>query len=105
MNQSKQKIYIAGPISGHDLEERKETFSNVQKALEKIGYEVVNPMELPHDHDKSWESYMKECILHLVQCDCIYMLDNWHFSAGARLEFNIALQLGFELITSKSCKD
>ena len=94
----KNKIYIAGAITGHDLKERKETFMRWQKYFEEKGYAVVNPMELPHNHDKSWESYMKECIVALVDCKSIFLMNGWRKSKGAILEFRIARLLGLKII-------
>jgi nucleoside 2-deoxyribosyltransferase len=96
----KTKIYIAGPITGHDLAERKREFTNVQAFLEDNQYKVVNPMELPHEHDKSWESYMKECIEALVKCNAIYLMPKWELSEGARLEFTIASKLKMKIINA-----
>ena len=41
----KKKIYISGPISGHDIEERKADFARIKEYLGKLGYVVFNPME------------------------------------------------------------
>lgn len=40
-----KKIYISGPISGHNLEERRKAFKEIQEHLEAQGYNVINPME------------------------------------------------------------
>jgi hypothetical protein len=96
----KTKIYIAGPITGHDLAERKREFDFTATLLELDGYEVINPVSLPHDHDKSWESYMKECIEALVKCNAIYLMPKWELSEGARLEFTIASKLKMKIINS-----
>jgi len=67
------KIYISGKISGIE-EEAFKIFEACEKELMEQGFEVVNPMKLTHHHDKSWESYMKECIEALLSCGSIYML-------------------------------
>jgi len=97
----KTKIYIAGPITGYDLNERKREFDFNQSLLEVEGFEVVNPMALPHNHDKSWESYMRECIAALITCDEIFMLKNWRASKGARIEMYIAFEMGMKIIFEK----
>jgi hypothetical protein len=94
----KIKIYIAGAITGHDLQERKETFMKWQKYFEDKGYAVVNPMELPHNHDKTWESYMRECIVALMDCSEIYVMNGWMQSKGAQIEVHIASSLGIRII-------
>jgi Asp-tRNA(Asn)/Glu-tRNA(Gln) amidotransferase A subunit family amidase len=91
------KIYIAGKITGIDLEEAKANFQVMEEHLTELGHEVVNPMKLPHDHDKSWNSYMKECIAALMGCDSIYLLPNYHQSKGAMLELYIVIAVGIKV--------
>lgn len=88
------KIYIAGKITGR-IEEAEIEFSNAETELKEGGYEVVNPMKLPHKHDKEWRSYMRECIKALCDCDAIYLLPNWNKSEGAVIEHGLAVDLGF----------
>ena len=90
-------IYIAGKITGLPIEEARANFEKAEKKLTKQGFKVVNPMKLPHNHDKKWESYMKECITELLKCDSIYLLKNWAMSRGAIMEFEIAMKLDIEI--------
>lgn len=91
------KIYISGPITG--VENYAEAFEQAEKKLIADGYEVVNPCKLPHNHDKSWESYLKEDIKSMMDCDAVYLLPNWGKSSGARLECHIAIRLAFQILT------
>lgn len=91
-------IYIAGPITGHHLKKRFKAFELVENKCNELGFNVVNPMKLKHDHDKSWESYMRECIEALIKCDAIYLMQGWEISQGARLEFTIASKLKMQII-------
>ena len=84
-----KKIYIAGPISGME-EKAAEKFAEAEIFLKAKGYEVINPMKLAHDHDKTWKAYMLECLHILLQCDEVYMLNGWRKSKGAKLEHRIA---------------
>lgn len=85
------RFYIAGPITGHDMVNVIENFkTGSQLAYELNATEIVNPLELPHVHDKTWRSYMNECIAELVKCDAILMLDGWVNSKGAVIEHKIA---------------
>lgn len=82
-------VYISGRISGME----KAAFGLFEEAEFKLlekGYRVVNPMKLPHRHDLTWESYMKEDIAALCACDYIYFLSNWMDSRGAQIENMIA---------------
>lgn len=94
----KTKIYISGKITGLLESEALELFEQAEKVCIEMGYEPVNPMKLNHDHDKSWIAYMKEDIIAMMSCDAIYMLNNWENSSGAKIERNIAIELGFEII-------
>ena len=91
------KIYICGQITGVD--NYAQTFEQAEQNLIAEGYEVVNPCKLPHKHDKTWKSYMKEDIKAMIDCDAIYLLPNWRESSGATIEFIIALSLKMLILT------
>lgn len=93
------KIYIAGKITGMESEALK-MFSLAEAILKKNNpeAEIVNPMRLSHDHDKTWESYMKECIKELVTCTHIFALPNWKESKGAKEEVRLAKKLKIKTI-------
>jgi hypothetical protein len=63
-----------------------------------MGYEPVNPMKLNHQHDASWEAYMKEDIKALCDCEIVYLLRNYADSRGALLELAIANELKMQII-------
>lgn len=89
------KIYISGKISG--MEARAAVlFQEAETMLIEHGYEVVNPIKLPHKHDKSWASYMKEDLRALIDCDGIYYLENHAQSPGAALERYVAQWLNID---------
>lgn len=90
-------IYISGKISGVDPKLSEQNFSQAEEKLKKLGFKVVNPMTLKHNHDKSWESFMREDIKALMKCDAIYMLSNWTKSRGAWVEHDLAIDLSFDI--------
>ena len=90
---AKQKVYISGKITGIE-KEAPAIFEAAEKILTERGYDVVNPMKLKHDHDKTWHSYMREDVAALCSCQCFCMLDNYANSKGAIIEQQIALMLG-----------
>jgi hypothetical protein len=97
------KVYICGPITGLDYEERKITFATAAKQIADKGHTPINPMALDHSgHDKSWQSYMKVCIKALVDCDRIYYLtsgstdEQFVSSRGVKLEDKLAWMLGIK---------
>lgn len=91
-----KKIYVSGKITGRDYQEALKHFADTSAMLREKGYIVVNPMELEHDHDQSWENFMRVDLKGMLDCDCMYMLSGWAESRGARVEWNLGKDLGFE---------
>lgn len=92
------KVYLSGAITNNpnakvQFDKAKETLLELKK-----GYEPISPMDLPHNHDKSWKSFMKEDIIELMKCDAIYMIAGWEKSSGANIEFNLANNLNYKVI-------
>lgn len=83
------KVFISGKVSGEDYYAALRKFCDAEKHLEKIGYNVINPMMLCR-REWSWLRCMIVCIRHLLSCHCIYQLSNWQQSRGARIENFIA---------------
>lgn len=94
----KKKVYISGPISGFDMEERKEAFKKAEKILKRKGFIPVNPLENGLDEKEPWILHMKADIKMLLECDAIYLMTGWRYSRGCRIEYNIAVNIGFKLI-------
>lgn len=93
----KLKVYIAGPITG--IKGAKAIFEEVAKRLTGKGFDVVNPFNNGVDQKEAWEEHMKADIKMLVDCDAIYMLEGWEQSRGAKIERELAMQLGLTMIS------
>jgi len=92
------KIYISGQITGIE-DQAPGLFKKAEEYLISQGYDVVNPMELVHGHDKEWLSYMQEDIEAMMTCRTIYMLKNWtNTLSGANIERDLAIALGYNII-------
>lgn len=96
------KCYIAGRISGLEEAEFKQRFLDGKREVENLGFEAVNPVELPHNHGHTWEEYMRECLVAMLECQTVYALNNWRYSVGATIEVNLAVSLGINVIFQKS---
>ena len=94
------RIYISGPISGRDIEERKKAFWLAQQHLECMGYEVINPMAEAdkHPEDVTTHQHMKRDIELLLTCDYIYMMRLWTHSKGCMVELEVATSIGLPVI-------
>lgn len=94
----KKKIYIAGKVTGLPELEVIIKFAAAKKAIEDMGFEVVNPVEVVKNFNTPWNEAMKLCITALLDCNCMVLLPCWKDSKGARLEKDIAHSFGMELL-------
>ena len=92
------KIYISGKISGTDLTETRKRFTAVAKAMKRLDYEPVNPLENGLTEHDSWEAHMLKDIADLLHCNAIYMLQGWKDSKGACIEHYIATEIGMPIM-------
>lgn len=83
-----KKLYIAGPMSNHP-ECNYPAFNRVAALLEHHGYEVVNPASFG-DQGSHYVDLVREDLRAMLDCHGIALLDNWHESAGARIEALVA---------------
>ncbi len=91
------KVYISGQISG--IEGKAPLFfKQAQLSLEQDGHQVVNPIELPHNHNKTWSEFMREDLKAMMDCDAIYLLKNFTTSKGAMTELYLAQSLGMKIL-------
>lgn len=93
---NKPKVYIAGPVSGlPDL--NRAAFTKATKNFRDAGHLVVNPLELCHDlPEEEWAKCMRRCIVALMDCELMILLDGWQKSTGAMIEYQLAVKLGME---------
>lgn len=106
MANGKQQIYISGKITGDDNYRAK--FAMARNRLTRDGYNVLNPVEMGDRLDRlhqtmghaapTWSDYMRKCIIAIIDADAVYMLRDWQQSRGARLEHNIASELGIKIV-------
>ena len=91
------KIYISGKISGLPLSEVRQRFADTAAFLDSIGFEAVNPMNNGVSPKADWKEHMAADIRMLLDCQTIYMMDNWIDSKGASIEYDIANRLGMNI--------
>lgn len=91
------RIYIAGPMTGI-AELNRQAFERAANQLRAMGHDPVIPGDL-HPPDTPYNKALRNAIRALLECDSYTLLDGWGNSHGARLENQIAIALGMELIT------
>lgn len=101
-DEAKKRIYISGPISGHNIEERRKAFKEIQSQLEVQGYDPVNPMENGLPAEATTHEHMKRDIDLLMTCDYIYMMRRWTHSKGCKVEFDVATAIGLPVLFEES---
>jgi len=81
--------YISGQITGLTIEEYTYNFEHAAFILTLAGFKAVSPLNIKPLF-KTWFWYMVSDIAVLFFCDCIYFLDNWEGSRGAKIERKVA---------------
>lgn len=89
--------YVAGPMSGLPLLNFP-AFNAAAARIRALGHEAVNPAEVNPDPNMAWAEAMKRDIPELLKCDGVVMLPGWQSSRGARIEHNLAVQLGLRVV-------
>jgi hypothetical protein len=96
-----KKCYIAGKIGDLPLNEFTSNFHIGKAEVVEMGFTPVAPTDLPHIHDQTWASYMKEDLTEMMKCEALYALRNWRHSPGAIVEVELAMKLGLTIIFQK----
>lgn len=86
-----QKVFISGPMTGLP-NYNYDAFNAAADKLRTLGYEVENPASNPEQ--PSWEGYMRLALIQLLQSDIVAQLPGWENSRGARMEHDVADELG-----------
>ena len=93
------RVYLSGPISSIGYEEACRRFEEAEKHLQKLGYRTSNPTKMTLCVWLAQHGHYRWCLLlqlawFWMTCDCIFLMDGWHTSDGARLERAAARVLG-----------
>ena len=97
---TKKKIYIAGKVTGLPQQEVISKFAKAQKEIEDLGCQAVNPIEEVGDFNTPWNTAMKICIISLLDCDAVYLINDWWDSTGAKLEVQISEKMDVKILKS-----
>jgi hypothetical protein len=96
-----KRVYIAGPMTGFP-DFNYPAFNAQAATLRSLGFHVENPAENPKPPSGAWSDYMRLSIAQVVTCDMVVVLDGWAESRGARIEVELALDLGMSVIRADS---
>lgn len=93
--------YIAGKIGNLPEAEWQANFAAARQEVLAMGMRAICPTQQKHEHDKSWQSYMREDLTALLSAACVYAQRNWEDSPGATIEINLAKSLNIPVIYQK----
>ena len=96
----RKKCYISIPITGRDIDEVKREIDSLKRVLRNNEYIPISPFDREVDFNATHEQHMKEDFKLLLECDAIYMADEWTNSKGCKAEFDCALACGIKPIFS-----
>jgi len=96
-----KNCYIAGKICGLREEEYTENFHQAKMEVKELGLKPISPLDLSHDHERTWEAYMREDLTEMLKCGTVYACREWRHSLGATIEIKLALKVGINIIHQK----
>lgn len=89
-------IYLSGPMSGYE-ELNFPEFHRVATDLRNKGFTVISPAEVEQPI-LTWEACMKNDIKELMNAEKVAVMNGWEKSKGAKIEVELAKNLGMEII-------
>lgn len=95
---TRKKIYISAPISGHDIEERKLFFLQIEKQLVEQGGIPVNPFRNALPDSATYTEHIRQDLMMLLECDGIVRPDRWRMSKGCEIESRVADICGIPVV-------
>ena len=103
------RVYLSGPISSIGYEEACRRFGEAEKHLQKLGYRTSNPTKMKIPVWLAKHGFYRLCVwIELLwmtaTCQCIYLLDGWHTSDGARAERAISRIFGLTALYEQKRK-
>lgn len=88
------RVYIAGPMSGHD-DYNYPAFHEAAQRWAEEGWEVENPAtHFDGDQSLPYETYISAALSKVPFCDVLTLLPGWKNSRGARMERYVAEEMG-----------
>jgi len=91
------KVYLSGAITKDPNYVIK--FKNIENALIKFGFDVVNPVDLCHGIT-GYAECMKKDIEALLQCDLVCNIEDDIESMGRDIELTVARAVGMPIVFS-----
>ena len=97
-----KKVYLSGPITGKKNYKGLFLFAEELAKMCNVS-RIYNPASQIPD-SLGYEQAMKRCVAALAEYDTIMLLPGWSVSKGAKIEHDIALTCGMNVIDLTKCR-
>lgn len=101
----KKKAMISQPMAGKTDEEILEARNRVATKLQAAGYEVADTVFHFTDEQMNRAGvknraiyYLSNSIQAMSRCDCVYFAKGWENARGCKIEHDVAIAYGLEII-------
>lgn len=98
MARSRKRCYNSGKISGLPFNQAYLKFEMVDKYIEHLGYESVNPIKMGLKSSAPYWAHILFDLWLLIRCDVVFFQSDWVESRGARIENRVATIMGKVLL-------
>ncbi|KAB0728239.1 DUF4406 domain-containing protein [Pseudomonas aeruginosa] len=95
------RVYLSGPMTGI-ADFNYPAFNAEEKRIRALGYIVENPAVNMIYRGSPWETFMRDGIKRLMDCDILALLPGWERSRGANIERNLAITLGMHVVDAEA---
>lgn len=95
------RVYLAGPMTGLP-DFNYPAFNAEEKRIRALGCMVENPAVNMVYRGSPWETFMRDGIKRLMDCDILALLPGWERSRGANIERNLAITLGMHVVDAEA---
>ncbi|MGC3515507.1 DUF4406 domain-containing protein [Pseudomonas aeruginosa] len=96
-----RRVYLSGPMTGIP-EFNYPTFNAEEKRIRALGYMVENPAVNMVYRGSPWETFMRDGIKRLMDCDILALLPGWERSRGANIERGLAITFGMHVVDAEA---
>lgn len=94
-----RRWYLGGPMTGYD-EFNYPAFAHAEEFLtNEWGLKIrsAHKVDMTGVENPEWDDYMKRTVRMLLECDGAIFLQGWPQSKGARVEMDVAIDLGYPI--------
>ena len=98
-----KKVMICQPMRGKTEEQVRNERAELVKELTEQGYEVVDTVFPDYENIEVQNSnkpvlYLAKSIEYLAKIGCVYFMDGWQDARGCKIEHQICIDYGIEIL-------